>query len=450
VSTFAERLRDLRRAAGLSQTELAGDGISPSYVSLLESGRRQPSPAVAALLAAKLGCSTSQLLDGEPSERDRRVQLELAYAELTLRHGGAAEAAERLADLLDEGELGLSDKIEATLLLARAQEQLGDLTAAINLLVPVMEQVSAGTHPGTLPRIATLLCHCYKAAGDFNRAVSLGEQALTACRRFGLEGTDDYYRLASSVMYAYADTGDEAHALRWARQLIESAESSGSRGGQGALYWNASLLAEHEGRVDEALYLSRKALAYFGEMGEERDLARLRVAAASVMLATDDPLVREARESLDRALRELARLGSEVDLAAAEHFRSTVALLDQDLSGAERLALSAIRRLPEAAGSEQLALAHRALADALVAEGRRDEAVEHYRISADLLEMTATGRGGALLWRDLGERLIAVGETERAIHALRSALTSAGIRDRTRAVVSAMLADQSARSVTEV
>src|SRR3954463_14485722 len=95
MSTFAERLKSLRRAAGLSQTELAGDGISPSYVSLLESGRRKPSPAVAALLAAKLGCSTSELLDGEPSEHDRRVQLELAYAELSLRHEGASEAAGR-------------------------------------------------------------------------------------------------------------------------------------------------------------------------------------------------------------------------------------------------------------------------------------------------------------------------------------------------------------------
>src|SRR3954452_9535076 len=104
LTTFAERLRDLRRAAGLSQTELAGDGISPSYVSLLESGRRMPSPAVAALLAAKLGCSASQLLDGEPSERERRVQLELAYAELALRHEGAADAVSRLQALLHEPE----------------------------------------------------------------------------------------------------------------------------------------------------------------------------------------------------------------------------------------------------------------------------------------------------------------------------------------------------------
>src|SRR5918912_1422768 len=100
VTTFGERLKTLRRAAGLSQTELAGDGISPSYVSLLEAGRRTPSPAVAALLAAKLGCSTNELLDGEPSEHERRIQLELAYAELALRHDGSADAMNRLRTLL--------------------------------------------------------------------------------------------------------------------------------------------------------------------------------------------------------------------------------------------------------------------------------------------------------------------------------------------------------------
>src|SRR5947209_17831060 len=97
MTTFGERLRALRRATGLSQTQLAGDGLSPSYVSLLESDRRRPSPAVAAQLAAKLGCSTSQLLDGEPSERERRVQLEIAYAELALRRGGTGDARDRTA-----------------------------------------------------------------------------------------------------------------------------------------------------------------------------------------------------------------------------------------------------------------------------------------------------------------------------------------------------------------
>jgi transcriptional regulator with XRE-family HTH domain len=439
LTTFAERLRDRRRAAGLSQTELAGDGISPSYVSLLEAGRRQPSPTVAALLATKLGCSTSELLDGEPSERDRRVQLEIAYAELTLRHNGAAEAVSRLEILLEEPDLAASDRLEASLLLARARERSGDLNGAIEILVPIFNHAAAGNQLGTLPRVAIHLCHCYKATGDFNRAVSLGEQALDACRRQNLEGADDYFRLAATVMSAHADMGDESHALRWARQLIESAEATGSRGGQGALYWNASVLAEHEGRIDEALYLSRKALAHFSELGDERDLARLKVASAEVLLAADAPLIDEARDALDRAHEQLARLGSELDLVEWEHLRSTVALLDQDLIQAEQLALSAIRRLPESAGSEQLALAHRALGDALVAKGEREQAVEHYAIAADLLELTGTGRAGALLWRDLAERLLAIGEIDRAVQALRGALTVTGVRNRAQAVIARML-----------
>src|SRR3954453_1101136 len=121
LTTFAERLKTLRRAAGLSQTQLAGDGISPSYVSLLESGRRSPSPAVAALLAAKLGCSPSELLDGEPSERERRLQLELSYAELALRHEGSADARQRLQRLLDEDDLPPAVKSQARFLLSREQ-----------------------------------------------------------------------------------------------------------------------------------------------------------------------------------------------------------------------------------------------------------------------------------------------------------------------------------------
>jgi len=438
TTTFAERLRDLRRAAGLSQTELAGEGISPSYVSLLESGRRRPSPAVAALLATKLGCSTSELLDGEPSEHERRVQLELDYAELALRHDGATETVTRLSTLLEESDLAPGHRTDATILLARALEQAGELPRAVSLLLPLFERARAGDKAVSVPRVAIPLCHCYKSTADYHRAVSIGEQALEACRANGLEGTDDYYRLAATVMHAYAEMGDESHALEWARQLIASAEAAGNRSGQAALYWNASLLAEQEGRIDEALDLSRKAIAHFGELGDERDLARLKVASASVMLAADPPLLDEARDALERARGELHRLGSELDVVEWEHFRSTVALLDGQVDEAEKLAMAAIRRLPPDAGSENLGLAHRALADALLARRRREEALKHYDIAADLQFVGVSGRGSALLWRDLAERFLSTGDVRRAIRAYRGALDAAGVRDRTRAVLQAI------------
>jgi transcriptional regulator with XRE-family HTH domain len=438
MSTFAERLKALRRGAGLSQTELAGDGISPSYVSLLESGRRTPSPAVAALLAAKLGCSASELLDGELSERERRMQLELAYAELALRHDGSTDATTRLTTLLAEEGLPSGVRSQAEYLLARAQEQTGNLSAAITTLTALLDRARKGDRSVSVPRVAMFLCHCQKASGDLVRAVAIGEEALQACRAQGLDGTDEYFMLAASVMEAYGDLGDEAHAAAWARQLIEAAEAAGSRGGQAALYWNASLLAERDGRLDDALEYSRRAIAHLGELGDSRDLARLKVDSAAVLLAADPPFTREAHEILDRAQADLRRAGSELDVVAWEYTRSAVALLDGDLSAAEAFARAAIQRLPQDATSVHLSLGHQALGDALAAQGRRAEAKEHYALAADLRIAGMPGRGSALQWRDLAERFLASGEPDAALTAYRQALNAAGVRDRTRAVLAAI------------
>ncbi len=435
MTTFAERLRALRRAAGLSQTELAGDGLSPSYISLLESGRRRPSPAVAAQLAAKLGCSTSQLLEGEPSEHERRVQLELAYAELSLRHDGAAEAVTRLTALLEETDLASADATQATLLLAEAQERAGDLRAAIATLAPAYERARLNADTYALPRFAVQLCYCHWAAGDLTRAISVGEQALAVCRAQGLSGTDEYFTLASTVMYAYADAGDQSYATAWADQLIAEAETAGSAGGRASVYWNAALLAEREGRVDDALRLSRKALAYLSELGDTRDLSRLKVASAAVLLAADPPQVQDAAQALNSARDELLRLGSEVDLVEFDQLRATVALLGLDPQQAETLARGAAGRVPDDAGGEQLSLAYRALGDALAAQGRDAEALEHWTNAADLHDAAPKGRGAALLWRDLAERFHALGEIDAALRGYRAALDAAGVRDRTKNVL---------------
>jgi tetratricopeptide (TPR) repeat protein len=397
-----------------------------------------PSPAVAALLAAKLGCSASELLDGEPSERERRVQLELAYAELALRHEGSREATDRLTALLEEKDLPPAVETQAALLLAQAQEQSGDLLIAVATLTPLFDRAQAGDRTVSVAKIGTHLCHFHKAAGDLNRAVAIGEEALRSSRAQGLAGTDEYFMLAATVMDAYGELGDESHAAAWARQLVAEAESAGSRGGQAALYWNASILAEREGKIEEALQLSRKALAHLGELGETRDLARLKIASASVLLAAFPPFVAEAREALDRAEDDVRRLGSELDVVEFEYVRSQVALLDGDPDEAEALARSAIRRLPQEAGSLHLSLAHQALADAYVAQGRRDEAREHYEIASGLRVASNPGRGSALQWRDLAERLLAIGEMEGAVVAYRHSLDAAGVRDRTKAVLAAL------------
>ena len=91
---FGARLRSLRQAAGLSQTDLATDGLSPSYVSLIESGKRPASATVITILARRLGVDEQFLTTGVDAEAGAALELEVAYGEIALRNGDPQQALE--------------------------------------------------------------------------------------------------------------------------------------------------------------------------------------------------------------------------------------------------------------------------------------------------------------------------------------------------------------------
>src|SRR6187549_3924213 len=56
---LGERLRQLRVAAGLTQTELAGERFSKEYVSQIERGKTRPTGETVEWLASRLGVDPS-------------------------------------------------------------------------------------------------------------------------------------------------------------------------------------------------------------------------------------------------------------------------------------------------------------------------------------------------------------------------------------------------------
>jgi transcriptional regulator with XRE-family HTH domain len=78
MATVGDRIRERRLALGLSQRELASDGVSYAYISRLEANARQPSVKALRKLAPKLGVSAHWLETGknDPAQELARLVLE--------------------------------------------------------------------------------------------------------------------------------------------------------------------------------------------------------------------------------------------------------------------------------------------------------------------------------------------------------------------------------------
>ena len=97
----------------MTQRDLAGDALSVSYVSLLESGRRQPTPATVELLAQALSCDVADLL-APAADTAAPTSLLLTQADLALRAGHATAAHERYEQVLDSQPSDVSLRLRAT------------------------------------------------------------------------------------------------------------------------------------------------------------------------------------------------------------------------------------------------------------------------------------------------------------------------------------------------
>src|SRR5437899_10943271 len=98
--SVGERVRNLRLSKHLSQAQLAGTELSDSYISLIESGKRTPTPAVVRLLASRLGCLPEYLSDGVEPEERLHLQVRARHAELALLGGDPEGALAASADIL--------------------------------------------------------------------------------------------------------------------------------------------------------------------------------------------------------------------------------------------------------------------------------------------------------------------------------------------------------------
>lgn len=425
--TIGDRVRGLRLNRRMSQAQLAGPDLSDSYVSLIESGKRTPTPVVARLLAERLGCTTEFLLHGiEPRQRID-TELGLRHAELELRHGDPNVAAERFTEIVKAaGEENAMLAAHARLGRARALEAQGRLGPAVEAYERLRREAAA--HPERLADLplTVALARCYHLAGDRLRARDLGTAAFEQASRLAVTQGELAVELAAALVETRSEPSPE---LTYVRQVLVTTGTPEivDRSAETHALWKASIVAAAGEDSALAVRLADDAIAAGRSARLAVRLGQVAMAWARLGLAS----AVEAEEFAMSASRILSAFADTVaDHAESMIVHGRVRLGAGDVDGANELGTNALGLLRNVPGTVP-AVAHLLLADTALAGG--GDATEHLRSARLLLDALHSppygiDRKAARCWRELGDLYGRAGHREEQNAAYRRALEAAGVR----------------------
>jgi tetratricopeptide (TPR) repeat protein len=429
VAVPSNRIRDARVRAGLSQSELArAVGVHESYVSHVERGARTFAPETLARVAEVLGVPAEYLKEGADAPAYRAAEAALVDARRLSRSGHPAAAAEALA-AVDVTDLDVDTASRVGLAHAEALDVAGRIEQSADRFAEVADRLIAAGRYARAAYAGMRVVMALVEAGDLGGALERGEQYVEALSPH-VEGSDELVRLESTLMWAYIARGDAIYARYRGRRLLDSARRRSSPRAVAAVHWNLAFahdaLDEPEAALDQ-LDAARELVR-----GDDpgRDMPRLGLDRAQLLVALRPPRAAEALAELDAARLALEVGESTVERARAATIRSQAYLLLGNEPAAREHAGRAVALLRSGVRRDAAA-AHEALGDVLLSGGSSTEAVKEFRTAADLLDLISSGRAAATLWRRVGDRLRDAGDDdEHVADAYGRALSAAGIRGR--------------------
>ncbi len=423
-----ERVRALRTARGVAQADLAATlGVSKSYLSHIEAGRRPLPGPMRQRVAEALGVDVEQLESGIPPALHEDLELKLAFGELSLRHGDSATAAEEFAAIRDRAkDLPLERFLdEATWGLARAEEGQGQLEQAILRYEELLARprLSAAVSRTT---VAMRLLMAYSECGDLSRAIDIGERALEEVDQLDpAPEVGAVVELTSSVAGCYLERGDLTRAQILIDRAIDLATQDGTPRARAAAAWNAALIAERRHDAVAARRHADRALALYSEIDGKRAVALLRVVSAMLRLHEPEPDHEAALAEVEQALEELREVGSRLDFAYARSQQARALLRGGDPVRAGEVARRALQDLSTGdrllTGDLMIVLGHVSLM-----LGDETEALAYFEQAATAIELIEGSAQAGTAWREVGEAYLELGRQQEGIAALRRASDLAG------------------------
>ncbi len=423
AARMGDRLRLLRVAAGLTQTELAGDRFSKEYVSQIERGKTRPTAETVEWLARRLDVDPSFLLSGVSTDERGRVEALLSRAEaLTQGHSykdalAAYEEARSAVAATNSAELEVRARAGESW--ARMQE--GDVRTAIELLneARALTESSVFSDVDRADIIFRLGVCRYKlssigtAVALFNEALKLAEASELPCDTL----RSDIFHWRSRC---HRRQRDFEAAREDVERALELAQRLGDRAMMANAYFQASLVAERTGHWLLSRNYAEQAKKLFQELEDERNVGRLLINLGGLNLLLGKP--QEAIQHLKASFAVAVEVDSQGDAAQAMGGLATVHLHLGEWEAAEEHARHALRLLDgrvdflDEIGQSQLVLGR-----SLLERGRLDEAEDCFRAAEASFEQLSSISHRAGAWVALGDLAARRGQDAEAARLFRNA-----------------------------
>jgi tetratricopeptide (TPR) repeat protein len=373
---LGDRLRQLRAASGLTQSELAGDRFSKEYVSQIERGKTRPTKETVEWLAARLGVDPSFLQNGISTDERSRIETLLARAEALVDSGREDEAIEVIEDSKTAVLATRSPALELRLLMVEgtARHISGQVREAIAVLSRARELAESPEFTD-IDRADVLfrLGVCRYKLSSIATAVALLDQALELADRSDLPSDLLRAKILHWRSRCRRRQRDFAAASEDVERALELAEGLEDRRVTANVYFQASLIAEREGRWVRARTYAENAKAIYEELEARADVGRLlnNLGGLNYLLGKPDA----AMQYLKDAFRVLIEAGSTDEAATAVSSLAQVQLGIGAVETAEQQAQQALTLLGDREDRlDEIGNAQLVLGRALLEQGRLEDA----------------------------------------------------------------------------
>ena len=413
---LGERLRQLRVAAGFTQTELAGERFSKEYISQIERGKTRPTTDTIEWLALRLGVDAGFLQSGVSADERSKAEAILSRADALLEEHqfdeAIAEYARALPAVLGTGALELH--VRALNGEAMARVQLDDVKGALALLAESRsivegEAFSDIDRAGVLYRLGV----CRYMLSSISTAVNLFNEALVLAERSGLPSDELRLNIFAWRSRCYRRQRDYEAAREDVEHALELAEAMHDARALGQAYFQASVLAERDGHWVLARTYAEKAKAQYEELSDRANVGRLlnNLGGLEFLLGKPERAVEHLKHSFAVALE----VGREEEAATAISSLAQVHLRTGDVKRAEEQALHALQLIGDRENMiDEVGNARLVLGRALLEQDRLDEAEAAFDEAEDAFARLSSASHRAAAWIAQGDLATKRGDERRA------------------------------------